>query len=120
MEKIESRANLYCNFYLIVVVATIGSLMSSRVPFTVHQSIALTLGLFGFFAGNFGVIRSATKRIEALEAEIMAQSAQARFTSEALKANLSTRAMWARIPASYAIHVVIDAGVDFSIWTKLA
>jgi hypothetical protein len=53
IDRLETRINAYWNFYIIVVLATIGWLMSSRTPFATNQGIALTIALSVFFFCEF-------------------------------------------------------------------
>ena len=119
IEKAESRVNSYWNFYIIVVVATVGWLMSSRTPFTLPQTVALSIALSGFFTANFGVIRAATRRILALEDELTKTSRKLVFSSDALRSNLSKASVPGRLGWSYGLHLVIDIAVLFAVWSKI-
>ena len=70
IERLESRLNSYWNFYTLVVLATVGWLMSAANPFSANQSVAVTVALGLFFLANLSVIRGATRRILALEDEL--------------------------------------------------
>jgi hypothetical protein len=119
IEKAESRINSYWNFYTIVVIAIVGWLMSSQTPFSLHQTMALTLALVVFFCANFGVMRAATIRILALEDELAAVARETEFVGESLKRVLSRAAMPGRLGWSYGLHVIVDVTVIFAVWSKL-
>jgi hypothetical protein len=119
IEKAESRINSYWNFYTIVVIAIVGWLMSSQAPFSLHQTIALTLALATFFCANFGVMRAATIRILALEDELAAVARETEFVGESLKRVLSGTAMPGRLGWSYGLHIIVDVAVIFAVWSKL-
>ena len=70
IESIEKRINAYWNFYIIVVLATVGWLMSSKAPFTTNQGISLTIAICLFFTASFFIMRAATKRAVAFEDEL--------------------------------------------------
>jgi hypothetical protein len=120
IEKIESRINSYWNFYTIIVLATVGWLMSSKKPFSFYQTIALTVAITIFFAANFGVMRMATKRVVALENELQVRTKTAQFEGDAIKTELSKPSMALRLKLSYILHIVVDLAVVFAIWSKLA
>jgi predicted neutral ceramidase superfamily lipid hydrolase len=120
IEKLESRINAYWNFYTVIVVATVGWLMSSKTPFTPHQSIALSLALILFFAANLSVMRAATRRVIAIESELNEKSSECNFSSSLLKSELSRNSMPFRLEASYMLHFVVDAAVLYSVWSKVA
>ena len=116
IEKLESRVNAYWNFYTIIVVAVAGWLFSSRPPFSVSQSIALTMAISMFFAANFSVIRAATKRIVAFENELNIAANGYEFKTDDLKNELSNNSMPGRLIASYMLHAVVDVAVIYTIW----
>ena len=120
IENLESRINSYWNFYIIIVVATVGWLMSSKTPFTTNQGAALTIAIGLFFISNFLVMRAATKRIVAFEDELNSISRSHEFNSSVLKNELSKASMQRRLFASYVLHGVIDIVVIYAIWSKLA
>ena len=120
IETLESRINSYWNFYIVVVVATIGWLMSSKTPFTIPQGVALTVAIGLFLLANFLVLRAATKRVTAFEAELNAASQKQEFKSSLLKKELSGASTPNRLLASYVLHGVIDVAVIYAIWSKLA
>lgn len=119
LESTESRINSYWNFYVVVVVATIGWLMSSQTPFTSEQGVVLTVSICLFFAANFAVLRAATKRAVAYEAELKCVAAQREFQSDILLHELASGALKYRLPFSYLLHAMIDVAVLYAIWSKL-
>ena len=120
IEKIESRINAYWNFYFILVVATIGWLMSSKTPFNTNQAIVLTIALCLFFTANFFMIRAATKRVIAFEDELNYLSKNIEIKSRVLKSELLNASMRGRLLATGVLHSVIDVAVIFGIWSKLS
>ncbi len=120
IESLESRINSYWNFYIVVVVATIGWLMSAKVPFTIDQGVALTIAIGLFFIANFLVMRSATKCVIAFEDELNTASQKYEFDSVVLKEELSHTSMPSRLLLSYLLHGSIDIAVIYAIWSKLA
>lgn len=120
IERIESRINAYWNFYFILVVATIGWLMSSKTPFKTDQAIILTIALCVFFSTNFFMIRSATKRVIAFEHELNFLSANIEINSRALKSELSKATTRGRLLINSIMHSVIDIAVIVAIWSKLS
>lgn len=119
IEKVESRVNSYWNFYTLVVLATVGWLMSGKSAISVALAAAMTAGLTGFFLANLGSIRAATRRILALEDELAALTRENRFAGEMLPANLSRPAMPGRLSGSYALHLVVDLAVLVAVWSKV-
>jgi hypothetical protein len=120
IDRLENRINAYWNFYFIVVFASIGWLMSSRMPFTTNQGIALTIALSIFFLVNFFVMRSATERVVAFEDELKLISNKFEFNSSILKSNLSKTSMPLRLYSLCILHFVIDISVIYAIWSKLS
>ena len=120
IESLESRINSYWNFYIVVVLATIGWLMSSNTPFTTNQGIALTIAVGLFFAANFAVLRAATKRVVAFEDELNSLANIHEFKSPVLKNHLTHDSLRYRLSSSYLLHLVIDVSVIYAIWSKLA
>ena len=120
IEKIESRINAYWNFYFIVVIATIGWLMSSKIPFTTNQAIVLTIALFMFFTASYFILRSATKRVIAFEDELNFISKNIEINSGMLKLELLNASIRGRLLATGILHSVIDVAVIFAIWSKLS
>lgn len=120
IEKLESRINAYWNFYTLIVIATIGWLMSSKTPFTIEQSIALTIALSLFFLANLSVMRSATRRVVAFEQELNQIAQDTEFCSDDLKIELGRQTMPFRVVASYLLHFTVDIAVIFSIWSKVS
>ena len=120
MEKLETRINTYWNFYIIVVLATIGWLMSSKTPFTINQGISLTVALGMYFIANYFVICAASKRVIAFEDELKLISQNTQINSSILKTELSKTSMRYRVFAINVLHAVIDISVLFSIWSKLS
>lgn len=120
MEKFEIRINAYWNFFIIMVLATIGWLMSSRTPFTTNQAIALTIALCMFFIASYFVIRATTKRLIAFEDELNLLSKNIEFNSSLLKSELSKTSIPYRLFATGVLHCVIDIAVIFAIWSKLS
>lgn len=120
IEKIESRVNLYWNFYTVVILATGGWLFSSKTIFSQSECIALSIGISMFFLANFSVMRAATKRVVALEFELNEVSSTNSFKTVELKTELSDCSMPGRLAASYVLHIIVDVIVIFAIWSKLA
>ena len=118
--NLESRINSYWNFYVVVVLAIIGWLMSSKVPFTTDQGIALALAVILFFAANFLILRATTKRVVAFEDELNCLSANCDFHSIILKNELSRPSLKRRLSASYLLHATVDIAVIYAIWSKLS
>jgi Na+/glutamate symporter len=116
---LESRINSYWNFYVVVVLAIIGWLMSSRVPFTSSQGIVLTIAVGLFFTANFLILRASTKRVVAFEDELNCLSANHDFQSIELKKELSRPTLRRRLSASYLLHAIVDISVIYAIWSKL-
>lgn len=120
IEKLESRINTYWNFYTLVVIAAVGWLMSSKTPFTIEQSIALTIALSLFFLANFSVMRAATIRVVAFERELNKITQSTEFLTSELMIELGRETMPFRVLASYLLHVIVDIAVIFVIWSKVA
>lgn len=120
IENLEVRVNSYWNFYVVVVLATIGWLMSSRIPFTMNQGIALIISVSLFFLANFSVLKSSTKRIIAFESELNTIANGFKFKSTMLRKELSKPAIRYRLASSYLLHIIIDVAVIYAIWSKLA
>jgi hypothetical protein len=120
IEKLESRINAYWNFYTIIVVANVGWLMSAKTPFSLTQSIALTIALSVFFLANFSVMRAATKRVVAFESELNAICNDFECNSATLKKELSSNSMPGRLLVSTLLHLAVDTAVIYSIWSKLS
>lgn len=120
IEKLEVRINAYWNFYTIVVIAAVGWLMSSKAPFSFSQSVVLTVAVTFFFTVNFLIMRAATRRVVAFEAELNSISEKDEFASTALAEELRNPSMPGRLVVSYFLHVVVDVSVIFAIWSKLA
>lgn len=120
IEKLETRINAYWNFYTIVVIATVGWLLSSKVPFSGPQSVALTIAVALFFVVNFSVMRAATRRVVAFELELNAISENAEFASDALTEELTSTSIPRRLVISHLLHIVVDVAVIYAIWSKLA
>jgi hypothetical protein len=120
IERLESRLNSYWNFYTLVVLATVGWLMSAANPFSANQSVAVTVALGLFFLANLSVIRGATRRILALEDELRLLSAGLAFRSPRLRQNFGAESIPGRMPLSYALHLAVDAAVIYAVWSKLA
>ena len=119
VEKLETRINSYWNFYVVVVVATIGWLMSSTNPFTKEQGIALIVSICMFFAANFSVMRAATMRVVAFEKELSSISDSLNVKTSALRSELSRPTQQGRILVSYVLHIIVDIAVIYAIWSKL-
>ena len=119
IENIEKRINLYWNFYFIVVITTIGWLMSSKIPFTLNQGIILTIAIILFFVANLFVIKTATRRIIAFENELNLVSEAQEFKSNTLKKELSRNSMKWRIGGVFILHGIIDISIIFAILSKL-
>jgi hypothetical protein len=119
IEKLESRVNAYWNFFSAVAIAVSGWLITAKATFTIADSVALTLAVIVFFAANFAVIRAATARLVALDAELNATAAGESFASEALRRNLSMPTMPGRLAGSVILHLAVDAAVLYLIWTKV-
>jgi hypothetical protein len=120
IERLETRINAYWNFYIIVVLASIGWLMSTKIPFTTNQGIALTIALSMYFIANYFVIRTATKRVIAFEDELNLVSKKIETTSSVLKSELSNTSIRYRLFANGVLHGVLDIAVIFAIWSKLS
>ncbi len=120
MERLESRLNSYWNFYTLVVLAAVGWLMSAAKPFSLNQSIAVTVALGLFFLANLSVIRAATRRLLAFEQEMQAIAPTLELRSPALRRDLTGRAMPGRMLLSYGLHMAVDAAVIYAVWSKLA
>ena len=119
IESLESRINSYWNFFVVVVVASIGWLMSSKTPFTTNQGIALTIALGLFFLANLLVLRAATKRVLAFEDELNSATARVEFASPRLKAELGRATLPGRMAGTYLLHGALDISVIYAIWSKL-
>ncbi|MFT7089090.1 MAG: hypothetical protein ACJAU4_000889 [Glaciecola sp.] len=122
IETLESRINSYWNFYIIAVFAVIGWLMAAGAAaksMSGNQGIALIIAVVIFLFANILVIRAATKRMVAFEAELNAVSKQQEFKSQALKQELSRTSMKNRLNASYLLHVIVDIALLYAIWSKL-
>ena len=120
IERIESRINAYWNFYFILVIATIGWLMSAKIPFKTNQAIVLTIALCVFFWASFFMIRSATRRVIAFEQELNFLSAKIEINSKVLRSELLKATTRGRLLVTGIMHSVIDIAVIFSIWSKLS
>ena len=120
MEKFETRINAYWNFYFILVLATIGWLMSSRTPFTTSQAIALTIALCMFFITSYFMIHAATKRTLAFEDELNLLLKYIELNSSVLKSELSATSIRYRLIATGVLHGIIDIAVIYAIWSKLS
>ena len=119
IETLETRINSYWNFYMLVVLATIGWLISSKTPFTGNERIALIIAIALFLIANLLVLRAATKRVVAFEDELKLASQKYEFNSTILKKELSHASMGNRLILSYVLHAVIDIAVIYAIWSKL-
>jgi hypothetical protein len=120
IEKLESRLNSYWNFFSVVAIAISGWLITARAVFTVADSSALTVAVVIFFGANLVVIRAATMRLVALEAELNASAQADSFESDALRSNLTMAAMPGRLAGSFILHLAVDAAVLYLIWSKVA
>jgi hypothetical protein len=118
IEKLESRVNAYWNFFSVVAIAISGWLITAKATFTIADSVALTMAVIVFFGANFAVIRAATMRLVALDAELNATAATESFATEALRRNLSMPSMPGRLAGSVLLHLAVDVAVLYLIWTK--
>ena len=84
IEKLESRVNAYWNFFSVVALAVSGWLITSKATLTTTQGIVLAIAVVIFFGANLSVVRAATARLLAFEAELNAVAPAATFGSDAL------------------------------------
>jgi hypothetical protein len=119
IEKLESRVNAYWNFFSVVAIAVSGWLITAKATFTITDSVALSLTVIVFFGANLAVIRAATLRLVALDAELNATAAGESFASEALRRNLTMPTMPGRMAGTVVLHLAVDAAVLYLIWAKV-
>ena len=120
IEKLESRVNAYWNFFSVVALAVSGWLITSKATFTTTQGIVLAIAVVIFFGANLSVVRAATARLLAFEAELNAVAPAATFGSDALRRNLSRPVIPGRLAGSVVLHLAVDIAVLYLIWSKVA
>lgn len=118
IEKLESRINSYWNFYTIVVLASVGWLMSAETSFSPQLNFTLTTALVVFFLANFAVMWAATKRVVAFENELNILSTKTEFISTSLRQELSNASMPFRLLSSTLLHLAVDIAIISFIWVK--
>lgn len=95
-----------------------GWLFSMQRSLARREAIALTVGLGLFFVANFSMMNSATKLVVAANEELQARAAHVSFAGGALKSLLAMDLLPGRLPASYALHGLVDAAVIFAVWGR--
>jgi hypothetical protein len=119
LEKLESRVNIYWNFYSVAVFATAGWLVSKDKTFSPAAACGIAAGLVAFFVANLSVIHHAEARILAVESEIQQRDWSSVVTSKRFLHHLETISIPRRSLFSKMLHIVIDAAVLLLLYTKV-
>lgn len=119
VEKLETRVNAYWNFYTVVTIAAGGWLLTRTADFTLAQGLLLMAGLACFYAANLAMIRGATRLIVAAGQEVRARAANLDFSSPAFQITLRQDLLPGRLPASYILHLAVDAAILTAIALKI-
>lgn len=120
IEKLETRNNSYWNFYIVVIVAICGWVISQQGS-TISPQIKYTL-IFGnaiFYFMNLSIIYGTTERIKAFEDEAIILAEKDQQIGASLRKHLSSPFLMNRLKFTITTHLIIDATVLIFIFLGL-
>lgn len=110
----RERIDFYWNFYVVVVVAVIGWLVSLKRPLTVSMKVLVSVAYLIAAAMNFAGLYSSYTFAEALRTDLLRMTATSPLTDTRLLLEqfsyLSQRA------AAFWIHLVVGVAILLVVW----
>lgn len=118
IDRLENRISNYWNFYIIIVLAIVGWLMSGANPFKESQYIVLVSVFILFSLLNTYMIFETTKKIYAWKGELKERVTCSDIVTNMLKNHLVKRVTKFRLLAPVIIHFIIDFSILYAIYSK--
>jgi hypothetical protein len=106
-------------FYIVVVLGTLGWLYGKETSLNVRQACVMTLGLTCFFLVNIWMTLETLDRLGMALAERREWIQEGMFRTDAFATWLKDDSVQSRATLSWTVHLLIDVAVVRSIWLNV-
>lgn len=114
----DKLANCW-QFYIVVVLGTLGWLYNKEGVLNVRQAFVMTIGLTCFFLVNIWMTLETLDRLGVALAERREWIQEGMFRTEAFTSWLKDDSVQSRANLSWTVHLLIDVAVVRSIWLNV-